>query len=100
MFIRPLEGKNKGTAGFFGWLAGMFGRVDKKCGVGLVKMLTARGGKRESLSVQKTPVHRAGERAVLKGKICKGKENAPAAAQNKSLILAAGTHSDFTLLKV
>ena len=43
MFIRPLEGKNKGTAGFFGWLAGMFGRVDKKWGVGLVKMLTVRG---------------------------------------------------------
>ena len=78
----------------------MFGGIDKKRGVGLVKMLPVGGVKRESLSVQKTPAHRTGGRAVLKGKICKGKENAPAAAQNKSLVLAAGIHSDFTLLKV
>jgi hypothetical protein len=45
--------------------------------------------KKESPSVQKTPAHRTGERAVWKERNCKGKENRSRGCAKKKLVLAA-----------
>ncbi len=45
--------------------------------------------KRESLSVQKTPVHRTGERAVLKERTCKRREKRFCGCAKEKLVPAA-----------